>query len=54
MSMPMIAVTGASRIFCWLPGLMQASSLSRASALRTKTKRAGQLLAEVGPHFSRS
>ena len=49
--MPTITVTGASRTLLTLPGLTQASSLSLASGERTKTSRAGLLLAAVGPHF---
>jgi hypothetical protein len=51
MSVPMIAVTGAARVFSTLPGETQPSSFSLAAAERTKTIRAGDELAEVGPHF---
>ncbi len=54
MSMPTITVTGASRTFWTLPGFMQAISRSLAAAERTKAKRAGQELAAVGPHLTRS
>jgi len=52
--MPMITVTGACCTLATLPGDMQAASCAFASAPRTKTKRAGLQLAEVGPHFSNS
>ena len=52
--MPTITVTGASRTFCVLPGLTQASRRALPSSLRTNWKRAGEQLAEVGPHLSRS
>ena len=54
MSVPMIAVTGADRVFSTLPADTQPSSASLAAAERTKTMRAGELLAEVGPHFMSS
>ena len=50
----MIAVTGAAIVLSTLPGDSAGRSRSFASRLLTKTKRAGQLLAEVGPHFRRS
>lgn len=52
--MPTITVTGASFVFSKLPALTQAASFSLPSGELTKTKRAGLLLAEVGPHFSMS
>ena len=54
MSMPMIAVTGAERVFSTLPGETHSSSFALASGEVTKTIRAGELLAEVGAHFIRS
>jgi hypothetical protein len=51
MSMPMMAVTGAERVFSTLPGDMQASSRCFAAFEVTKTMRAGDELADVGPHF---
>ena len=54
MSMPMMAVTGAVFVFSTLPGFMQASSFSLASGDLTNTMRAGEQLAEVGPHFIKS
>ena len=51
MSVPMIAVTGAARVFSTLPGDTHASSFALAAGERTKTIRAGDELAEVGPHF---
>ena len=51
MSMPMIAVTGAERVFSTLPGDTHSSSFALASAEVTKTIRAGELLAEVGAPF---
>jgi hypothetical protein len=50
----MIAVTGADLVFSTLPGETQPSSFAFASGERTKTIRAGDELAEVGPHFIRS
>ena len=46
--------TPVARTLLTLPGLTQASSLSLASGVRTKTSRAGVELAAVGPHFIRS
>src|SRR3569623_1745596 len=53
-SMPMIAVAGAARVFSAFPGDMQAASLSFDSCDFANTKRAGELFAEVGPHFHNS
>ena len=52
--MPMIAVTGAARVLATLPRERQSSSFALAAGERTKTIRAGELLAEVGGHFIRS
>ena len=52
--MPMITLTGACATLARLPSLMHSTSLALACALRTKTKRAGLQLAEVGPHLSSS
>ena len=52
--MPMMAVTGAWRVFSKFPGDMQASSFALAGSEATNTRRAGLVLAEVGPHFIRS
>src|SRR5262245_20261534 len=52
MSMPMTTVTGADLAFATLPALRQPSRRSFASGVRTNTKRAGQQLDDVGPHFS--
>ena len=49
-----IAVQGAAIVLARLPSLSAGSRRRLASAERTKTKRAGQVLAVVGPHFSRS
>ena len=46
--MPMIAVTGAARVLSKLPGETHSSSFALAAGERTKTIRAGELLAEVG------
>jgi hypothetical protein len=54
MSMPMIALTGACRVFSVLPGVMHSSRRAFASGEATNTMRAGLLLADVGPHFIRS
>ena len=52
--MPTITVTGACSILATLAGDTQASSRVLASAERTNWNRAGQLLAAVGPNFSKS
>src|SRR6476661_5222489 len=50
----MITVTGAAIVLSWLPASSAGSSFALASAERTNTKRAGQVLAVVGPNLSRS
>ncbi len=52
--MPMMAVTGASRVFSALPGDMHGTSNALASGVVTKMMRIGLQLAEVGPHFASS
>src|SRR5262245_3638148 len=54
MSMPITTVTGADFALATLPGLKHVSKRPLASGVRTNTKRAGQQLADVGPHFSSS
>ena len=49
-----MTVTGAVIVFSMLPADSAALSLALPSAVRMKTKRAGELLALVGPNFSRS
>ena len=50
----MITVTGAARILGRFTSIARAASLAFPSALLTHTNRAGQQLADVGPHFRRS
>ena len=54
MSWATITVTGALMVFSMLPGASASLSLALASGDFTNTKRAGELLALVGPHFTRS
>ena len=49
-----MTVTGAAIVFSRLPASSAGRSFSLASGERTNTKRAGVLLAVVGPHFIRS
>src|ERR1700745_2879970 len=49
-----MAVTGAVIVFSVLPADKAGPSLSLPSRVRMNTKRAGELLAEVGPYFSTS
>jgi len=49
-----MTVTGAIIVFSVLPDDRACFSLALASGERTKTKRAGEALALVGPNFSRS
>ncbi len=49
-----MAVTGAVMVFSTLPGDSASFSFALPSAVRMKTKRAGEPLALVGPHLSRS
>ncbi|MNU07856.1 hypothetical protein D3C72_2536350 [compost metagenome] len=52
--MAAMTVTGAAMVFSRLPEESAGLNFSLASGLRTKTKRAGEQLAEVGPIFVRS
>ena len=52
--MPMMTVTGACSTLATFPGETQPASVAFAAAEAAKTKRAGQQLAEVGPHLSSS
>ena len=49
-----ITVNGAARIFGRFVSIASDANCDFFSGLRTQMNRAGQLLAEVGPHFSRS
>src|SRR5215212_3601956 len=49
-----MTTTGAATVFSVLPAESAGFSLALPSGVRTKTKRAGMLLALVGPHFRRS
>ena len=49
-----MTTTGAAIVLARLPADSAGRSLSLPSAVRTKTNRAGELLADVGPHFIRS
>lgn len=51
LSQATMAVTGALRVFCRLPLESVGRSFSLPSGVRTKTIRAGEQLAEVGPIF---
>ena len=49
-----MTVTGAAMVFSAFPAESAGRSFSFASRVRRKTKRAGEELALVGAHFSRS
>ena len=49
-----MAVTGAERVFSTLPADTHSTRRAFCSADFTNTKRAGVVLAWVGPNFSRS
>src|SRR5271165_4922575 len=49
-----MTVTGAAIVLSWLPADSAGSSFFFPSGVRMKTKRAGELLAEVGPNFRMS
>src|SRR6185295_10281649 len=50
----MMAVTGACLVLSTLPGVSAGSRRALASGVRTNTRRAGQVLALVGPIFTMS
>ena len=50
-SIAMMTLTGAFRIFGWFCSDVQAASLAFAASLTHHTRRAGNWLADVGPHF---
>lgn len=54
MSCATMTVTGAVMVFSTLPGASASFSLALASGDFTNTKRAGELFALVGAHFTRS
>jgi hypothetical protein len=49
-----MTVTGAFIVFSTLPGASAGRRRSFDAGVRTKTNRAGEALALVGPHFARS